>query len=246
MKKIFLLCFISIFLFGCSSFSDKEQKPDQIQEVSVPKINVSDESNNILDSTEKIQSEKPNEVVMKESYKIENSAQNISKEQKKIDKLKDNVSYLLSQIQIRDQKINKLKSKSRESWREFLEYGLYIGGALSLLGVFSMIFGSQIPMLRGIGFSLLASGLITVIIVYVFLSSSQFILPIGIVLILGIIGYGIYQLVCDKDNEKGKAQIQKELVATIDYLKENDWNKNIISKLQSPECQKRVSELRKK
>jgi hypothetical protein len=236
--QIALLCVLVLFS-GCNTF--KKTAPQDLKVVQLPTMNL-DEKSSILENSAKTISNKTDDVEIKtETVKIDNVAQDLKQDHEKYETLLAKIFDLEKEVNRRDIIIEQYEQESAQVWINIIEYGLYIGGALTVAGILATIFGSRIPMLGGIGFSILASGIVTVAVCYSLMTHAKYIAIIGIVMVIGVIIWAIVRALKDRDNVEVSETVQIELVKTIEYLKKHGWDSEHVRKIQSPETEAKIS-----
>jgi uncharacterized membrane protein len=154
----------------------------------------------------------------------------------------------MEQLAAKDKTIETLKSESNKAFHNMLSYGMYLGGVLIFIGIIGVIVGTKFPLAGGFGMASLAAGISTVVIAYVLMTQMMWFVPIGVLIVLAILGYAIYSAVKHSKAQYNKEEALTDLTKTVEFVKHKigneSWNeiKDVVGKMQKPSTQAIVAQ----
>jgi energy-converting hydrogenase Eha subunit E/outer membrane murein-binding lipoprotein Lpp len=234
MKRL-ILCVL--LLAGCTSVPTN----DSLKVIQLPTMDLNSKSETLKNSAAIITKRSEDFEVKSEAAKVDTVADELKDDHKKYEVLIEKIVELEQEVHERDELLSIQAQEASKIFNNVIQYGLYIGGALMVAGVLATIFGSRIPMLGGVGFSILGSGVAIIAVSYSLMSHAKYVAFLGLVAVIGIIVWAVVRAIKEKDKFQVSEQVQIELVRTIEYLKTHGWDKDEVAKLQSPETQSKIA-----
>jgi hypothetical protein len=231
-KRLPILLILSLLVLPACNTHNVQQEPTTIV---LSDINLPEKQKTITTSTRKIDTLTPNIPEVKvETAKINNVANTLLDDDKAIQEYKKEIVRLNNLVKTRDEEINQLKAEAQKAFNNMLSIGMYIGGALSLVGILLTLLGGKLPIFGGYGVAVLGAGLCTTIFCYTLTTQAKWLAPIGGLILIPTAIWTVWKSIRQLKEDDQYEDAITDLVKTVELLKpelKDGW-KSIEDKIQ--------------
>ncbi len=141
-----------------------------------------------------------------------------------------------------------LKSETTKSRNRMYSVATWIGGILALIGAVCLVASIKIPFIGGIGAGFALLGIVIISSVQFLSTYDWAVIVIGLLCVLGVIGYGVYSLIKSHRNNKEKEVALVDMVKTVELMKPQVMNweslKKTVSQIHNPATQNLVKKIK--